>query len=238
LDIRKEVASNLDTGREPVPWKPTDVALATAFLFASFIVIQILLGLVIGVGAVEARDIPTPLLAGAVEGLMLVAVWVFGIKRYHARWRSLGLRQPEARWVLTLPWLALFGSLAFASIYSATVIAMGVELLEPTPLPEGVLGHGFERLLNTLIIVLWGPFTEEVFFRGFLLAALIPAFGAIRAVVISSLIFAAAHMMLSTMLPLFVTGLLLSWLYVKTRSIWPPLTAHAAQNLLAVSIVS
>ena len=230
--------TNRDTRREPVPWKATDAALATAFLFASFLVIQILLGLVIGVGDLEEWNFPTILLAGAVEGLMLVAVWAFGIKRYHVRWRSLGLRQPETRWVLTLPWLALFGSLAFASIYSVTVTGIGVEILEPTPIPEDVLGHGFSRLLNTLIIVLWAPFTEEVFFRGFLLAALIPAFGAVRAVVISSLIFAAAHMMLSTMIPLFVTGLLLSWLYVKTRSIWPPLTAHAAQNLLAVSVVS
>jgi membrane protease YdiL (CAAX protease family) len=37
-------------------------------------------------------------------------------------------------------------------------------------------------------------------------------------------------------IPLFVTGLLLSWLYLRTGSIWPPFAAHAAQNLLALAV--
>ena len=36
--------------------------------------------------------------------------------------------------------------------------------------------------------------------------------------------------MVGVLIPAFVSGLLLSWLYVKTRSIVPPIIAHAAQN--------
>ena len=237
MDIRQEVVPTHNGSQQFVPWRVTDVAIATALLFATFLALQILLGLIIGIGDVEERTIPIPLLAGALEGLLLVAVWVFGINRYRARWSTLGLRRTEIRWVLTLPWLALLGSLIFAGIYSGIITAMGLDSLKPSPIPEDILGHGLSRLLNTLIIVVWGPFTEEVFFRGFMLAALVPSFGVIRAVIISSAIFAAAHFTLGVMIPLFVTGMLLSWLYLKTRSIWPPLAAHAAQNLIAVSVM-
>ena len=39
------------------------------------------------------------------------------------------------------------------------------------------------------------------------------------------------------MAPIFFAGLLLSWLYLKTGSIWPSFVAHALQNLIAVSMV-
>ena len=51
----------------------------------------------------------------------------------------------------------------------------------------------------------------------------------------ASAVFAAAHASLAVVLPLFVIGLLLSWLYLRTGSIWPPFAAHAAQNLLALA---
>jgi membrane protease YdiL (CAAX protease family) len=86
-----------------------------------------------------------------------------------------------------------------------------------------------------MVVVVWGPFAEEVFFRGFLLAALLPALGPTRAAAVSSAIFAGAHLTLSTMMPIFVTGMLLSWLYLRSRSIWPPFMAHAVQNLAAVA---
>lgn len=56
-------------------------------------------------------------------------------------------------------------------------------------------------------------------------------------VMVASLLFAAAHVSVGAALPVFVAGMLLAWLYVRTRSIWPPLTAHALQNFIAVSVV-
>ena len=236
--IDKSMTTSHNEEWELVPWNTRDVFIATGLLFLSFLIVQIFLGLVIGTINLNGYKIPSPVLAGFLEGLMLLTVWAIAIKKYRARWRMLGLKRPKARWALVLPWLVLLGSLSFTAIYSSLVTVINVDYMKPPPLPDDVLGNGLVRLLNTLVIVLWVPFIEEVFFRGFLLAALIPAFGAMRAITIGAFIFAAAHLMPSTMIPLFVTGLLLSWLYVKTRSIWPPMTAHAAQNLIAISVAS
>ena len=51
-------------------------------------------------------------------------------------------------------------------------------------------------------------------------------------------IFAASHGNVSILVPVFVSCLILSWLYLKTRSQIPSFTAHAAQNILALSVVA
>ena len=221
--------------RKHVPWTVTDAAVATTLVFASFLAILVLLGLATDVVGSEERTLLAPWFIAISEGVMLAAVWAFGIRKYRARWQDLGLRRPDAGWSFMLPLLALVGSLAFTGIYTSVITTLGPDALRPPSLPEDVLGEGLPKLLNASVIVLLGPFTEEVFFRGFLLAALVPPLGAARAAAISAAVFAAAHLAIGIMVPIFVTGLLLSWLYLRTRSLWPPIAAHAAQNLIAVS---
>ena len=223
-------------GSRAVPWKAADAASATAVVIAGFLAVLLLAWLVAGVFDAADRAILTPWVVLAIEGTMLLAVWAFGIRRYRIPWADMGLRRPNPRISLWLPWVALFGSLGFTGVYAAVVSALGFDALLPPPLPDDLLGSGLSRLSSTLIIVLWGPFAEEVFFRGFLLAALIVPLGAVRAAVVTSALFAAAHLMFAVMVPIFVTGLLLSWLYLRSRSIWPSLVAHASQNLIALSV--
>jgi membrane protease YdiL (CAAX protease family) len=48
--------------------------------------------------------------------------------------------------------------------------------------------------------------------------------------VCSALIFAAAHGSLAALLPLFVFGCVLAFLYEKTGSLWAPIAVHALFN--------
>ena len=138
--------------------------------------------------------------------------------------------------IIVLPMVALLMSLVSTGVYGKMIDALGIESLQPTPVPEEFLGSGATRLLLGAVVVFWGPFVEEVFFRGFFLGGLIGPLGAARAAVVSAAIFAVAHLQLGSMIPLFITGLVLAWLYLRTRSIWPPVMAHAAQNFLAISL--
>jgi len=219
----------------PVPWRPSDAARAIGLVFAGFFVVLLLAGLSPSRENGEASSV-TLWLISLTDGLMLLAVWLFGIKKYRVPWETVGLRRPLVRNRLGLPAAALVGSLAFGTAYAATVSALGVDALQPEELPADLLGQGVTRVLNTVVILFWGPFTEEIFFRGFLFAALIAPFGAVRAAVISSAVFALAHVSIATMPPIFVTGLLMSWLYLKGRSVWLPFSAHMAQNLIALSV--
>ena len=110
----------------------------------------------------------------------------------------------------------------------------GPDLLVPEPIEADNLGSGVFRVLNIATVGLIGPFAEEVFFRGFLVTAFVPTLGVVRAAALASAVFAISHIDLGVMVPFFFTGLLLAWLYIKTRSIWPPLLAHVAQNVLAI----
>lgn len=74
------------------------------------------------------------------------------------------------------------------------------------------------------------PFFEEFLFRGFLLPSLtryLPVWGAI---VVSSLLFAVAHLSLSEILPLTVLGMVLGVVYTRSRNLFAPMLVHSLWN--------
>ena len=220
------------------PWRPGDAAKAIGLVLGGFfLVVLVAYGVTGSVESDEGRSV-APWMIGLSQGLMLLAVWLFGIRKYGVPWRTAGLRRPAAGSNLGLPAAALVASLAFTTVYALTVSSLGLDVLVPKPLPADALGHGATRAINVLLILLLGPFAEELFFRGFVFTALIAPFGAVRAAVISSAVFALAHVSLGTMVPIFVTGLLMAWLYVRGRSVWLPAQAHAAQNLIALVVIA
>lgn len=83
-----------------------------------------------------------------------------------------------------------------------------------------------------VVVVVVGPIAEEILFRGILFRRLLRRWPPLLAALGSSLLFGAAHFDLvgSTLM-----GLALVALYVRTRSLWVPVAAHALNNLLAMS---
>ena len=74
------------------------------------------------------------------------------------------------------------------------------------------------------------PIFEEILFRGFLLPSLtryIPVWGAIG---LSSLIFAAAHLSLSEVLPLTTLGIVLGVVYTRSRNLFASILLHSLWN--------
>ncbi len=74
------------------------------------------------------------------------------------------------------------------------------------------------------------PFFEEFLFRGFLLPSLtryLPVWGAI---VVSSLLFAVAHLSLSEILPLTTLGIVLGVVYTRSRNLLAPMLVHSLWN--------
>jgi membrane protease YdiL (CAAX protease family) len=74
------------------------------------------------------------------------------------------------------------------------------------------------------------PIFEEILFRGFLLPSLtryLPAWGAI---IVSSLLFAIAHLSLSEVLPLTTLGIILGVVYTRSRNLLAPIFLHSLWN--------
>ena len=74
------------------------------------------------------------------------------------------------------------------------------------------------------------PAFEEIMFRGFLLPSLtryVPVWGA---VIISGFIFAIAHLSLSEVLPLATLGIILGFVYTRSRNLFAPMLLHSLWN--------
>ncbi|MCD7713636.1 MAG: CPBP family intramembrane metalloprotease [Prevotella sp.] len=88
-----------------------------------------------------------------------------------------------------------------------------------------------------LVFCIIGPIAEETVFRGAVLRKLLSLNCRMWvAIVVSAVIFGAVHGNLAQFSHAFIMGLLLGWLYARTRSIWPCVAIHWVNNSLAYTI--
>ena len=219
-----------------VPWSVRDVVVGTALFAPIGVVGSLGLGVLLARSVLADDKILAAVLGSTLLPVALIAgAWLFGLRRYNVPASFLGFSRTSAASALWLPVVALSIGLTATGVYALTMRALGIDMLVPNQNLEeiGAL-DGFARVPTFAIVGLLAPFGEEVFFRGFLLAALVPIIGGLRGALVSSAIFSVAHLNIGTLFPIFVMGMLLAWLYLRTGSIWPAFVAHAAQNLLAL----
>lgn len=87
-----------------------------------------------------------------------------------------------------------------------------------------------ERLWMVLMAVVVAPFTEELVFRGFLYGVFQRYFGKLASMFFTSVLFAAIHVHLPTMLPLTVLALGFTLGLEMSGSLLVPMVMHAAFN--------
>ena len=224
--------------RARVPWRASDAMIGVAVVACGGMASVLALGALQAVWRLQEGALTLFALI-AIYAVMAATVWLFAVKKRGARWDSLGIRANGLRWPTIVGWAALGLGMSVVSttVYAIIVTALGIEWLQPqSPLSDELLGQGPSRALSIGILVALGPAVEEVFFRGFLLAALVHSIGTIPGIAAASAVFAVAHGDISVVLPVFFSGVVLSWLYVQTGSLWPAFLAHSAQNSLAVAV--
>jgi len=74
------------------------------------------------------------------------------------------------------------------------------------------------------------PVFEEIVFRGFLLTSLTRYLPVSGAIFVSSLIFATAHLSVSEILPLTTLGMVLGFVYTRSRNLLAPMLVHCLWN--------
>lgn len=118
------------------------------------------------------------------------------------------------------------------------------ELVFPISLEQKEFIHrvmtpkGCSQVLTTLLaLVVIVPICEESLFRGLLLRGLNHTYGAVRALLVSSILFGLSHLRLPTaILPAIVAGLFLGLIALRTGSIWPSIALHAAVNAVPLVV--
>jgi membrane protease YdiL (CAAX protease family) len=90
--------------------------------------------------------------------------------------------------------------------------------------------------LAILAIVVLAPIAEEIFFRGVVFNAFLREGGRRWAFLGSSAVFAAIHLSLVAVIPIFVLGLALAWVYERENNLLAPIVMHMVVNGASVII--
>lgn len=90
------------------------------------------------------------------------------------------------------------------------------------------------NLLNVLGIVIVAPVFEEFYVRGILLTRWTVKWGVIPAVIVSSVAFSLPHII--NLIGMFCVGCVLAVFYIRTQSLFVPISIHFVNNLIAWSI--
>jgi membrane protease YdiL (CAAX protease family) len=220
-----------EAGLNPIPWGAREAVLG--FVVAQFPeIVPALLTLLAGITA--ASSMPTTARAiAAVVGTMVfdswwVAwAWVFSLRKFRLELSAWGFRRPGLS-ILWLTPLAVFAAIVVDLAYTRFVTVSQNHLVSQFP-------HTTAGLVLLVIgACVLAPLFEETFFRGFLFQGLAAWRGAFWGAVISSTLWSAVHMQSAVLLPLFVNGLLLCWVFRRGRSIWTNIAVHATINAIAV----
>ena len=94
-----------------------------------------------------------------------------------------------------------------------------------------------ELVMAFLALVVLAPIVEEVIFRGFMLPAFVRRFGVAWGVLVTSALFGLAHWQLNVGIITFTMGILLAWIYLRTRSLLPAIMFHSLKNLVAFLLI-
>lgn len=245
----------------PSPWGGIGtVALYFVMQFGVALLVMVLLAMVmIVVGGMQAglhhqtfdpkSLIPfmqTPIIRIGVATVSMTGAAALMLWFIHARWGHLWHVAAPPGFGLTHAVKSYWYPLA---ILLAIVIAIGggalTRLLANGHMPQQDVARMLEhaplalKLTLSFVIVCVAPLVEECLFRGVLLMGLMRKLGTPAAVVLSAVIFGCVHLpdfkFAWYPIPVLVLlGLLLAWLRLKSKSLWPALTAHATNNFVAV----
>ncbi|WP_017297578.1 CPBP family intramembrane glutamic endopeptidase [Nodosilinea nodulosa] len=151
---------------------------------------------------------------------------------------------PVPRQLAWVQLLWLVGGVFLFSLGAFQVSYLGLSLVAPglveATLHQSLLlsadqatAPGLYNGLMLFSVLVVAPITEEFIFRGVLLHRWGVKWGVRPAIVLTSGLFGVLH---SNLIGLFVFGVVMSLLYLSTRSLLVPMVAHAINNAIAFGI--
>ena len=180
-----------------------------------------------------------------VQDSILVAIaYDQGIFRKRLTKEEMGLRVDPAAG--KVPRQLGIGVLAGAGTFMVSVVAIQILIDAFTLSGVDVSGSGpalQPRIASLADYGFWvasgvviAPIAEEVFFRGYALSGFMKRGLTNRGLLVTSALFAAVHLDPFSFGPLFIAGMVLGILRVKTNSLAAPIAAHATNNFIVMTL--
>jgi len=215
-----------ETPIDPPPWTARDVWLGVGFL--ALLYVLLLVAVVVFPAFWQGVDLGAVVSFG--ETIFLLPVWGLAIRKYRVGWGALGVRGFEGE-MLALGCGLMFISFGVNFAYNMLLEPFGTQA-QPDVVPMiASLPSPWLFMLGGVVIA---PLVEEIFFRGFVFGGLRKRYGWRKAALASSALFAAIHLQLTAIVPIFVLGYIFAYLYHRSGSIWPAVLMHLVSNALAL----
>lgn len=161
-------------------------------------------------------------------GFLLALTFIISLA-YRDPLPALGIRGFSWRWL----------GIALGLIVLAVIVSLLLEPILHAGRDQGLAPEAWRPdraaafVTNAIVITTVVPLGEELFYRGLGVRALAPL-GDVAALAVTALAFALAHGFLTGLPPLFLFGLAVAWVRLRSDSVWPGVIAHGAYNLLGI----
>ena len=218
-----------------------DVALRIAFAMLIFYGLSLVEGVVLVIASLftlSMSALAAEVVTELIGALLYAAVFVLPIFFF----KMMAGQTPVApmRLSLSLPrdtWLYVFFGVA-ANSALAYFNAQIVSVFDYADFSSEVLWQSdvtsnYQLVLMFITLAVVPAFVEELLFRGLVLENLLP-FGRSTAILGSAFLFGLMHQNAEQFLYATLSGAVLGWIYVSTRSIWPCVLMHLFNNFQAV----
>ncbi len=192
------------------------------------------------IGATILLGVIVGLFAGAVEGDVLRAGLVATLLVYAVTipvavllLRQRGQKGPILSFSLRgfNPLLILWG---FLLIFIMGVVIEPLLMLFPTGgldrVNEAITSTGGFGMICSIVLV---PVLEEMLFRGVIQGGTAREWGAMRSILVAAAVFGIVHMVPQQVVNAFFCGVIMGYVYYRTRSLVPVIVIHMLNNAVA-----
>ncbi|MCG9480039.1 MAG: CPBP family intramembrane metalloprotease [Actinomycetia bacterium] len=212
------------------------IALLLGIYYATAKVLEMLSGIEF-LSITSINNLSFSVLYGIQVFLMLGVVWFFAIYWRKSTPGDLGLRYYSIFKTLWYTFLALIAIFTLSFLY-VFVVSSAFNIEAPaSKIEQLVRGRNISTNILLVVVAVVAPFSEEIFFRGFLYSAFKKAWGINTGLFLSSLLFALAHMEVYSFIPIFLIGWMLAYIFEKTKSLFPVIFLHAVYNLILILLL-
>lgn len=172
------------------------------------------------------------LAVGIGEVILYLCLLRLFMKLIHRSFRDLGFVRPHVRYLLLGLLMGVFLFITVGLLGNLLANWFGT----PAPQSFTLVVKGSSSNWQVILLMFLGgvlaPIKEEAFFRGLFYPPLREMYGRGKGILLTAGFFAVLHFDVIRFIPLLIGGIILTWLYEKTSSLWPSIVAHGTWNIL------
>lgn len=164
----------------------------------------------------------------------MLGLYFIALRPQKLSWKEVGLNKFSTKyWWRIIIWLLITIILSIIIVWLTSFLGNSTNNSKTESLQQNI--NLVTVLIGFISACVISPIYEEIFYRGFIYRWLRVRLGMNSGIVISSLVFTAAHFPTLNVMPInFISGAVFAYAYEKTGSVIPGMIVHSGFNTIAL----